>query len=136
MSDTRPLRSDLFVEGPPPRLIGSRCRESGEIFYPVQTMNPVTHKVGTVERVEIDGAGTLVNFTRVLRGVPGFDTPFALGVIRLDAGPTLTAQLADWADVELRAGLRVELVIGQIKRDADGTVVVGPKFRPIEGAAA
>ena len=48
----------------------------------------------------------------------------------------LTAQLADWADVDLRTGMRVELVIGQIKRDADGTVVTGPKFRPVEGSPA
>jgi uncharacterized OB-fold protein len=136
MNATRPLRSDLFVEGTPPRLIGSRCRETGEVFYPVQAMNPVTHKAGTIERVELDGAGTLLNYTRVLRGIPGFETPFAIGVIKLDAGPILTTQLADWADVDLRTGMRVELVIGQIKRDADGTVVTGPKFRPLEGSPA
>lgn len=87
-----------------------------------------------MERAEIDGDGVLINFTRVLRGIPGFDTPFALGIIKLDAGPTLTAQLADWSDVNLRVGLRVELVIGPIKRDPDDTIVMGPKFRPLEGA--
>jgi uncharacterized OB-fold protein len=97
-------------------------------------MNPVTHKAGTMERVEIEGEGTLLNFTRVVRGMPGFDSPFAIGVVELDAGPTLTAQLADWKDIELRTGMRVQLVIGPIKRDSDGTVVMGPKFRPLKGA--
>lgn len=135
MTKTRPLRDDLFVEGEPPRLVGSRCRETGQVFFPAQSMNPATHKVGTMERAEIDGNGVLVNFTRVLRGIPGFDTPFALGIIKLDAGPTLTAQLADWKDINLRAGLRVQLVIGPIKRDPDETVVMGPKFRALEGTA-
>lgn len=132
MTAARNLRDDLFVAGPPPRLLGSRCRETGEVFYPVQAMNPVTHKAGTMEPCEIEGTGELLNFTRVHRGMPGFETPLALGIVKLDAGPTLTAQLADWADVELRAGLRVDLVIGPIRHDPDGTAVIGPKFRPVE----
>ncbi len=136
MIKTRPLRDDLFVEGEPPRLVGSRCRETGQVFFPAQAMNPETHKAGTMDRAEIDGGGVLLNFTRVLRGIPGFDTPFALGVVKLDAGPTLTAQLADWKDINLRTGLRVQLVIGPIKRDPDETIVMGPKFRPLEGAAS
>jgi uncharacterized OB-fold protein len=136
MTKTRPLRADLFVEGERPRLVGSRCRETGQLFFPMQPMNPSTQKAGTMERAEIEGEGTLLNFTRVVRGMPGFDSPFALGVIELDAGPTVTAQLADWKDIELRTGMRVQLVIGPIKRDSDDTVVMGPKFRPIEGATS
>lgn len=130
MTETRPLRADLYAEGSPPRLIGSRCRETGEVFFPQQTMNPITHRAGTMERAEIDGAGTLVNFTRVLRSIPGFRTPFAIGVVKLDAGPTLTAQLHDWDGVDLFVGQHVDLVIGPIKHDANGTAVMGPKFRP------
>lgn len=136
MSKTRDLRADLFIDSVPPRLVGSRCSESGQLFFPIQAMNPVTQKVGTMERAEIGGEGTLINFTRVMRGMPGFDSPFALGVIELDAGPTLTAQLADWKDIELRAGMRVELVIGPIKQEADDTLVMGPKFRPLEGTTS
>lgn len=132
MTATRNLSDDLFVAGPPPRLLGSRCRETGELFYPVQAMNPVTHRAGTMETCELGGTGRLVNFTRIHRGMPGYDSPLALGIVKLDAGPTLTAQLADWADVELRPGLRVDLVIGPIRTDPDGTRVLGPKFRPIK----
>ena len=134
MTTPRIIADNLFVEGPPPRLLGSRCRETGEAFYPVQSMNPVTHKAGTMEVCEFAGGGTLQNFTKIHRGMPGFDSPFALGVIALDEGPVLTAQLADWDFENLRLGQRVELVIGTIKHDPDGTAVIGPKFRPVGGS--
>lgn len=135
MSDTRPIRDRLYVEGPPPRLLGSRCRETGEYFYPVQAMNPVTRRADTMETVELSGEGVLLNWSVVSRAAPGFDSPYAMCIVRLEDGPVLTTQLSDWKDVDLRVGMRVELVIGPICRGADGITLLGPKFRPIEGGA-
>jgi hypothetical protein len=128
MSRRTALRDNLFVDGQPPRLVCSKSPETGEISYPPQTANPVLSAAD--EQVEVDGVGTLLNFTRVLRGIPGLNTSFAIGLIRLDAGPVLTAPLVDWENADLRSGARVSLVIGEIKRDASGNVFVGPKFRP------
>lgn len=119
------LRDDLFVEGKPPRLVGSRSRRTGEISYPRRNLD-----ADADERVEIDGTGTLLDFTRVLRGVPGLNNSFAIGLIKLDAGPVLSAPLVDWGSAELRRGARVVLAIGEIKRDANGNVLIGPRFRP------
>jgi len=119
------LRDSFFVEGTPPRLIGSRSRQTGEILYPWHSSDSDTD-----ERVEIEGAGTLLEFTRVLRGVPGLNNAFAIGLIKLDAGPVLNAPLVDWENAQLRKGTRVALAIGEITRDASGNVFVGPRFRP------
>jgi uncharacterized protein len=119
------LRDDLFVEGTPPRLVGSRSRRTGEISYPRRNLNSDAY-----EQVEIDGTGTLLDFTRVLRGVPGLNNSFAIGLIKLDAGPVLNAPLVDWGNAELQKGARVVLAIGEIKRDGCGNVFVGPRFRP------
>jgi uncharacterized OB-fold protein len=119
------LRDSFFVEGTPPRLVASRSRQTGEISYPWQSSDPDGD-----ERVEIEGAGTLLEFTRVLRGVPGLNNAFAIGLIKLDAGPVLNAPLVDWKNDQLRKGARVALAIGEIKRDASGNVFVGPRFRP------
>jgi uncharacterized OB-fold protein len=121
------LRDNLFVDGQPPSFV-SKNRETGEIPYPPQTADPVVRAAD--EPVDVDGVGTLLNFTRVLRGIPGLNTSFAIGLIRLDGGPVLTAPLVDWENSDLRSGARVSLVIGEIKRDASGNVFVGPKFRP------
>jgi uncharacterized OB-fold protein len=119
------LRDSFFVEGTPPRLVASRSRQTGEISYPWQSSD-----TDGDERVEIEGAGTLLEFTRVLRGVPGLNNAFAIGLIKLDAGPVLNAPLVDWKNDQLRKGARVALAIGEIKRDASGNVFVGPRFRP------
>ena len=134
MPNSRPIREGLFIDGAPPRLLGSRCRETGEAFYPAQVMNPTTCRAGTMEPIELSGSGTLLNFSVVARAAPGFESPYAMGIIRLDAGPTLTTQLADWQGVKLRTGMSVELVIGAIRHDPDGAAVLGPKFRPVEGS--
>lgn len=135
MTEPRRIRDGLFVEGPPPRLLGSRCRETGELFYPAQVMNPTTSRAGTMEPVELPGEGTLLNFAVVSRAAPGFESPYAMGIVRLEAGPTLTTQLADWKDARLRTGMKVELVIAPVRHDPDGVPVLGPKFRPVEGRA-
>lgn len=85
-----------------------------------------------MERHEFDGAGILVAWTVIGRGPPGFDSPYALGTILFDAGPSFIAQLHEWEGKPLRSGMRVSLAIGRIKREADGTEVIGPKFVPLE----
>lgn len=129
----KPIRPNLFLaqggDGRP-KLLGSRCRETGQLFWPAEIMNPVTHHPNTLEAAEIDGEGKIVSFTTVARGLPGFLSPYALATIELDAGPALIAQLEDWRGRNLAIGQKVDLVIGTIKTEKDGTRVVGPKFRP------
>ncbi len=130
-----PIRPDLFVDGTAdvtPRLVGSRDRDTDQVFFPAEAMNPVTMREGTLERHEFDGGGTVVAWTVVGRGPPGFDSPYALGTVSLDAGPAFIGQLHDWQDKTLRAGMRVRLVIARIKRENDGTEIIGPKFVPVE----
>jgi uncharacterized OB-fold protein len=119
------LRDGFFVQGTSPRLVGSRSRHTGEISYPWRSSDSDAD-----ERVEIEGSGTLLDFTRVLRGVAGLNNSFAIGLIKLDAGPVLNAPLVDWENAQLRKGARVTLAIGEIKRDASGNVFIGPRFRP------
>lgn len=127
-----PIRPDLFVVADPPRLVGSRDRVTGQVFFPAQSMNPVTMTEGTLERHEFDGAGTLVAWTVIGRGLPGFDSPYALGTIALDAGPGFIAQLHEWQGKKLRPGMRLKLAVGRIKRDQSGAEVLAPKFVPLE----
>lgn len=113
-------------------LVGSRCTETGQIFWPAERFNPVTGKAGTMEPCEIAGQGRLHSYTTIARGLPGFNSPYALASIELDAGPTLLAQLTDWQDVDLYPGMFVELEIGTVKTKKDGTLIEGPLFRPLD----
>lgn len=128
-----PIRPDLYVDGDPPRLVGSRDRDTGQVFFPAEVMNPVTMRDDTLERHEFAGDGTLVAWTVIGRGLPGFDSPYALGTVQLDAGPSFIGQLHDWQRTALSAGMRVRLAIARIRAEKDGSEVVGPKFVPVAG---
>jgi scaffold protein (connect acetoacetyl-CoA thiolase and HMG-CoA synthase) len=128
-----PIRDDLFVESAGdgrPKLVGSRCRETGEVFFPREVMSPTLMRPGTLEDYPFDGGGTLIAWTTIQRGLSGFDSPYVLATIKLDAGPGFIGQLHDWQGMELEPGMRVELVIARIKREKDRTEVIGPKFKP------
>ena len=126
-----PVREGIFKRSSDgsARLIGSRDRETGQFFWPSERINPVTRKSGTMEPAESKGSGHIVSWTIVRRGLPGFASPYALAAIQLDDGPSLIAQLEDWQEPDLMSGKPVDLVIGTVKTEKDGTVVEGPKFR-------
>jgi uncharacterized OB-fold protein len=126
------IRPDLVVEGDPPLLVGSLDRVTGQVFFPAEAMNPVTMTEGTLDRHAFQGNGQLVAWSVVARGLPGFDSPYALATVQLDAGPCLIAQLHDWQGKALRPGMRLTLAVERIKTEKDGTEVMGPKFVPVE----
>lgn len=129
-----PIRGDLFIQPSnpkdSPKLILSRCRECGGVFYPQAEMCPACIREGTLDRIEADGKGRLVAFTKVWRSPPGFDSPYVMASVELDEGPVVISQLHDWQGTDLRINMPVQFVIGRIKQDPEGNVVIGPKFRP------
>ncbi len=134
-----PVREGLFLheaDDGRPKLLGSKDETTGEVFWPAERMNPTTQSEGVMTPAEIDGRGQIVSYTVVQRGLPGFPSPYALSVVQLDAGPSLIAQLTDWESAELRIGAPVDLVIGAVKTQKDGTVVEGPLFRIEEQGAS
>jgi uncharacterized OB-fold protein len=128
-----PIRDNLFIIDAEGRsnLIVSHCKECGQKFYPLVPMCPSCIKEDTVDTLEIRGRGRIVSFTKVLRGLPGYDSPYVLACIELDEGPSVIAQLQDYKEIELRINMPVELVIGKIKQEKDGSIIVGPKFKPL-----
>lgn len=81
------------------KLMGSRNRESGEIFVPPRPIDPRTHSAD-MEWVELSGRGKLAAFTSVYIGTTamidaGYDRskPYVAGIIELEEGPRISAQL-------------------------------------------
>ncbi len=81
------------------KLMGSRNRETGEIFVPPRPIDPRTHGDG-MEWVELSGRGTLAAFTSVYIGTSamidaGYDRakPYVAAIVELAEGPRISAQL-------------------------------------------
>jgi len=115
------------------RLEGSVCAACSKRYFPPRAVCPGCRAVG-LEPFLFSGRGTLYSYTRVTQAPRGFASvaPYAVGMVRLEEGPLVTAQLADVDGVDLTIGLAVEMVTRKI-RDAgeNGFIVYGYKFRPL-----
>lgn len=116
------------------RLEGSRCRSCSGRFFPPRTVCPACRTASGVEPCAFGGRGTLYSYTRVLQAPRGFGSlaPYAVGMVRLEEGPLVSAQLTDVEGLDLAIGMPVEMVTRKI-RDAEehGFIVYGYKFRPV-----
>lgn len=119
-------------EGSAPYLVGSRCTQCGQLYFPrkpfcAECMNEA------VEDCALSNTGALYTNTVVHIGVKGFATPYVLGWVDLPGGIRLATQIdCDPRDAaNLRSGQPLELVIGKLRTLPDGTEIVGYKYRPI-----
>lgn len=81
------------------KLMGSRNRDTGEVFVPPRPIDPNTQSEN-MEWVELSGVGTLVAFTSVYIGTSamidaGYDRtkPYVAGIVELSEGPRISAQI-------------------------------------------
>ena len=81
------------------KVMGCRNKTSGKLYLPPRAMCPESHTTD-MEWVEISGKGKLIGFTVITVG-PTFmiedgynrDNPFCAGIVQLDEGPAISAQI-------------------------------------------
>lgn len=115
------------------RLEGSRCTNCERAFFPPRKLCPDCRSTN-LETYLFAGSGTLYSYSQMTQSPRGFANvgPYAVGMVRLDEGPLIMAQLTDVEGVELRIGMPVEMVTRKIQEDsAHGYIVYGYKFRPL-----
>src|SRR5262245_47660736 len=98
------------------QLIGNSCSNCGAKFFPPRQV--CTECRGTTLRpVQFRGDGELYSYTTLRQAPAGFEaqTPYSVGMIKLDEGPMIEAQLTDANPEDLRVGLRVEMVTRKLR---------------------
>jgi len=115
------------------RLLASYCEKCNKKYYPPR---PTCLYCGNsdLREVKLPNTGTLISFTMVYQTFNQFSklTPYPVGLIRLDDGTIIVAQLTDIEQSELKEGLRVEAVFRKMYEDGDsGLIYYGIKFRPV-----
>ncbi len=114
------------------RPLGSRCRSCGAHFYPPAGACP---RCGSrdVELVEMPQTGKVISFTTTNEVGSSFRRyrPLTFGLVELDNGAVVLAQLVDFQEGELVPGARVRMVIRKLREDGDdGIIYYGYKFAP------
>jgi uncharacterized OB-fold protein len=61
--------------------------------------------------------------------------PYTIALVKLDEGPTVTAQLTDLGEKAVEIGMPVEMVTRRMREEGDerGMLIYGYKFRPVMG---
>lgn len=139
MTTTTPAVDGLFTDGSDgARLLGSRCATCGTPYFPRTTLcrHPdCSHSA--VEDVEFGGRGTLWSFSIQSYPPPPparYDepyVPYAVAVVDLDDGLRVVGRVDVEDPSTLTVGSAVELVVGPLAHEEDGSVLVSWMFRPV-----
>lgn len=141
MSKQTPLSNGLFTwPSEKPQLIGSRCKDCGEHFFPVQKgcANCSSTNLSTVE---LGNQGTLWTWT-----IQGFMpkspynsdetaetfTPFGVGYVEMPCGVKVEARLKENTPESLNIGMPMELIIEPLRTDEHGNQIINFAFQAIK----
>ena len=140
MSERRsrvPVKAGFFTvpddPAEPPRLLGSRCDDCGEHFFPRRAICAKCLSERTTD-VRLGPRGTLYSYTFV--HFPLFGSSriehigYGVGQVDLPEGPRVQFPLAG-AQADFRVGQTLEAELDPIREDGDRDVVI-LRFRPIE----
>ncbi len=114
------------------RLIGNRCVNCGAKFFPPRQVCTEC-RTTTFEPYQFNGKGELYSYTTLRHAPVGFENqaPYSVGMIKLDEGPMVEAQLTDVNAEDLEIGMRVEMVTRKLREEGEnGLIIYGYKFRP------
>ena len=134
-----PLKQGYFTvpadRSEPPRLIGTRCEDCGEHFFPKRAVCAKCLSERTVEAL-LGPRGTLYSYTFVhfpLFGSTRMEhVGYGVGQVDMAEGPRVQFPLAGTQE-EYRVGMALEAELEALREDAGRDVVI-VRFRPVEGA--
>jgi uncharacterized OB-fold protein len=115
------------------RLEGTRCDACDKDYFPPRNVCP-SCRAENLEAHDFKGSGTLYSYSQMSQSPRGFANlgPYAVGMVQLDDGPLIMAQLTDVDGVDLEIGMPVEMVTRKLRESSEhGYIVYGYKFRPL-----
>ncbi len=106
----------------------------GRTYFPPRDICPYCHResIGKMEKVKLSGNGEILSYSIVHDSSPAFkrEIPYVMALIKLDEGPSITAQVVDCNPDEVDIGRRVHMVFRKIREDGkNGIIEYGYKFR-------
>ena len=106
------------------RLEAAKCMKCGDTSFPPRLICPKC-KGKNFETVALNDEGKLLTYTVVRVASEKFskETPFAVGIIELNDGVKVTAQIADAEVDELEIGQKVKLVFRKIQEEGKAGII-------------
>ncbi len=115
-------------------LEASVCTVCEDVHFPPREVCPKCRRasIGNMERRNLSGKGTILEWTRVHKAAPGYEhqVPYVVAWIQTAEGPVLTGQIVDSEDTAIVAGADVQAVFRRLGQDGDaGVIYYGTKWQ-------
>jgi uncharacterized OB-fold protein len=112
------------------RLVGTKCLTCNSLYFPPRPLCPDCRSKSKMEDFQFSGKGVIESFTVIRVPPEGFETytPFAVGMIRLEEGPTIEGQIVGNVN-KVEMGKNVRPVFRKFNEDGStGLIHYGIKF--------
>jgi len=113
------------------RLEAAKCSSCGKIYYPPRRVCVCGGR--EFETVDLPNTGKVVTYTIIRVGPSDFadEVPYGLGIVELDGGVRLMAQLVDVPLDDIKTGMPVTLEFRKIYQEGEaGIICYGHKAVP------
>jgi hypothetical protein len=106
------------------RFEAGKCTKCGFIAFPNRLVCPVCGN-RSFEEYKLADTGTVVSFTNIEVGPTEFadQVPYIVGIIELDDGVKITAQIADAEPANINIGSKVRLEFRKIQEDGKAGII-------------
>lgn len=114
------------------RLEGNKCSECTKIYFPKKELCICGSR--TFEPFVLKGVGTLLSFTEIKASPEIFSpmAPYCVGIIELEDGPRVIAQITDSRLDDLSIGMKLQSVFRKVYAvGKEGIIHYGIKFIPV-----
>jgi uncharacterized OB-fold protein len=115
-------------------LLGNRCRECGQAYFPPREVCPGCFAEGResqMEKLKLSSRGKLYSYSTIQVAPKRFMPPYSLGYVDFPEGVRVLGQLAAPDPAKLKLDMEVEAELGRIAIDEQGNEVFSYKFRPV-----
>lgn len=110
-------------------LVGARCGNCGELFFPRRLACPRCHSGADMTVERLPDVGVVYAFTHVARPAALYLESYVLALVDLEGGPRILAQVKAGPE-ELHIGARVHLVVEPLFETGHGQRVWGYRCEP------
>jgi scaffold protein (connect acetoacetyl-CoA thiolase and HMG-CoA synthase) len=113
-------------------LIGSKCLQCNEVFFPIRVICPKCRRKGRLEDIKLSGKGKIHSYSIIHTPTDEFKVlaPYAVAIIELEEGTKITSQIVDCYNDDIEIGHEVEMVFRKIREEGeDGVIIYGYKFK-------
>jgi uncharacterized protein len=112
------------------RILGKKCDQCGKEYFPPVSVCRKCHST-KLSDCEMPKSGSLLSYTLQRESVQGFEDqePMIFGLVKLENGVRIIAQIVDLPYDSLKEGMKLNAVFRRVRVDGDsGQIFYGYKF--------